>query len=186
MATRDPRRLESERKYRAANREKINAARRARYHADPERAKAEAAEWKRANAERVREYKRAYYAAHPEEYAAKVAWREANRDKQRAANKKWRNSNRESLKIDRWRRRAKGEITVADLRAMRDTCDGICAYCLQRCDALSIDHVVPLARGGTHSIDNLVHACLACNSRKWARTPLEYLLHFPVEVSLAH
>lgn len=39
-----------------------------------------------------------------------------------------------------------------------------CAYCSSRAD--TIDHVVPRSRGGTHSWDNCVAACRACNSRK--------------------
>jgi 5-methylcytosine-specific restriction endonuclease McrA len=40
----------------------------------------------------------------------------------------------------------------------------VCAYCGKRAD--TIDHVVPRSRGGTHSWDNCVAACRACNSRK--------------------
>jgi 5-methylcytosine-specific restriction endonuclease McrA len=39
-----------------------------------------------------------------------------------------------------------------------------CAYCGKRAD--TIDHVVPRSRGGTHTWDNCVAACRACNSRK--------------------
>ncbi|MHA6796013.1 HNH endonuclease [Pseudonocardia bannensis] len=39
-----------------------------------------------------------------------------------------------------------------------------CAYCSKRAD--TIDHVVPRSRGGTHTWDNCVAACRACNSRK--------------------
>jgi len=39
-----------------------------------------------------------------------------------------------------------------------------CAYCGKRAD--TIDHVVPRCRGGTHTWDNCVAACRACNSRK--------------------
>jgi 5-methylcytosine-specific restriction endonuclease McrA len=39
-----------------------------------------------------------------------------------------------------------------------------CAYCDRRAD--TIDHVVPRSRGGTHSWENCVAACRACNSKK--------------------
>jgi 5-methylcytosine-specific restriction endonuclease McrA len=39
-----------------------------------------------------------------------------------------------------------------------------CAYCGKRAD--TIDHVIPRSRGGTHTWDNCVAACKACNSRK--------------------
>ena len=40
----------------------------------------------------------------------------------------------------------------------------VCQYCGALAD--SIDHVVPRSRGGPHTWDNVVAACLACNTRK--------------------
>jgi 5-methylcytosine-specific restriction endonuclease McrA len=47
---------------------------------------------------------------------------------------------------------------------------GICAYCGER-RPLSLDHVDPLVRGGSHDPENAVAACKPCNSSKGA-TPL--------------
>lgn len=33
----------------------------------------------------------------------------------------------------------------------------------------TLDHIIPLSRGGTHDIDNLVLACKSCNSRRHSR-----------------
>lgn len=41
---------------------------------------------------------------------------------------------------------------------------GCCQYCGAAAD--SIDHVVPRARGGLHTWDNVVAACRPCNTRK--------------------
>jgi 5-methylcytosine-specific restriction endonuclease McrA len=38
---------------------------------------------------------------------------------------------------------------------------------------LSIDHVIPRSRGGSHSWDNVTTACLRCNVHKGNRTPRE-------------
>lgn len=44
-----------------------------------------------------------------------------------------------------------------------------CVYCGEReREQLVLDHAVPLARGGGDSIENLVTACVACNSSKGA------------------
>lgn len=40
-----------------------------------------------------------------------------------------------------------------------------CAYC-PSCGPLTMDHVIPLSKGGQHSIDNVVPACKPCNSSK--------------------
>jgi len=51
---------------------------------------------------------------------------------------------------------------------------GTCRYCFAPADCL--DHVVPVALGGTTSYRNLVAACTGCNSRKganvWEPRPL--------------
>lgn len=39
---------------------------------------------------------------------------------------------------------------------------------------MTMDHRVPLARGGRHEIQNVVPACKTCNSRKHTRTEAEF------------
>jgi 5-methylcytosine-specific restriction endonuclease McrA len=51
--------------------------------------------------------------------------------------------------------------------------DGHCAYCGKEAK-LTLDHVIPLAKGGKHSIDNVVPACIHCNDSKGARTPRQW------------
>jgi len=45
-----------------------------------------------------------------------------------------------------------------------------CQYCGAR-KHLTLDHVVPKSKGGSHTWDNVVTACNSCNSRKGDRTP---------------
>lgn len=42
----------------------------------------------------------------------------------------------------------------------------ICFYCGDTDSIFCVDHVVPLSRGGTNFGDNLVVACIPCNSSK--------------------
>ena len=55
---------------------------------------------------------------------------------------------------------------------------GICHYCGQKFpqDQLTLDHIVPVSRGGRSSRGNLVVACLDCNQKKKYLTPVEMLL----------
>lgn len=46
-----------------------------------------------------------------------------------------------------------------------------CAYCGGH--ATTVDHLVPLSRGGPWSWENCISACRACNGRKADRTPDE-------------
>jgi len=48
-----------------------------------------------------------------------------------------------------------------------------CAYCGRSDLQLTIDHIVPKARGGDDSWENLISACTRCNNRKGDRTPEE-------------
>ena len=48
-----------------------------------------------------------------------------------------------------------------------------CAYCGRGDLTLTMDHILPKARGGDDSWDNLVSACTVCNNKKGDRTPEE-------------
>jgi 5-methylcytosine-specific restriction endonuclease McrA len=48
-----------------------------------------------------------------------------------------------------------------------------CQYCGRSESMLTVDHVLPKARGGSDSWENLVAACVHCNNRKGDRTPHE-------------
>lgn len=52
----------------------------------------------------------------------------------------------------------------------------ICQYCGK--SAKSVDHILPKARGGEHTEDNLVAACVLCNNKKGDRTPEEAGMRF--------
>ncbi len=47
--------------------------------------------------------------------------------------------------------------------------DQRCAYCFRKPKRLTLDHVVPLIRGGSNAIENCVPACATCNSSKGAK-----------------
>jgi len=55
---------------------------------------------------------------------------------------------------------------------------GECYYCQQNFTAelLTMDHKVPVARGGKSSKSNIVVACKECNTNKKHLTPAEVLL----------
>ncbi len=89
---------------------------------------------------------------------------------------------------DRWWRAthsADGSVDAQLMKALQQ--ETHCAYCLQPLAGdMHIDHVMPLARGGAHSADNLVAACARCNRAKAARAPLAFMLsaiHRPAKLS---
>lgn len=51
-----------------------------------------------------------------------------------------------------------------------------CVYCGRK-DLLTLDHLVPISKGGDRfAEDNLVTACLYCNNAKGDMMPLEWLV----------
>jgi len=48
-----------------------------------------------------------------------------------------------------------------------------CQYCGRQTKELTLDHVIPRGRGGEHTWENIVSACIPCNRRKGGRTPGE-------------
>jgi len=56
------------------------------------------------------------------------------------------------------------------------TAAGMCHYCGRKAahGDLTMDHLLPLARGGRSTKDNLVPCCKSCNSRKKTMMPLEW------------
>jgi len=53
---------------------------------------------------------------------------------------------------------------------------GVCYYCgkLFKPKDLTMDHIVPLARGGRSTKDNLVASCKECNTKKKTLLPIEW------------
>jgi len=67
-----------------------------------------------------------------------------------------------------------------DLRASqwwkRRLAKGICHYCGKAVPPteLTMDHIVPIARGGRSTKGNVVPACKTCNTEKRQRLPMEW------------
>jgi 5-methylcytosine-specific restriction protein A len=59
---------------------------------------------------------------------------------------------------------------------MRKIQKGICHYCQSQVgrEHLTMDHVVPLSRGGKSSKGNIVPACKICNNKKKYLLPIEW------------
>lgn len=76
----------------------------------------------------------------------------------------------------RHRRRARkvnngGSATAEELKMLPD----FCVYCFAK-DNLTVDHIIPLVKGGAGSIENLTTACVKCNLSKGTKLLKEWLL----------
>jgi len=167
----------SNRKYQAANRDKAPASSRKWNAANTDKVRADNSKWRAANREKVLADGRAYRVANPEYFpAAMRKYRTANPDKVRAANRKWAKANPEVSQLKNARRRAsKKESGI--FRVAPKEIKGLLAQPCYLCGvapSTTIDHIIPVIRGGRHSIGNLIGACKPCNSSKLNKYLVEY------------
>lgn len=104
------------------------------------------------NNERAKRYGRAYRQRHPIERKARKAYYEA---------------------LARGGREI-GVFTASEWGHRLAEYGGSCAYCGSG-EQIEIEHVIPLCRGGSNLIANVVPACHNCNQDKGTRTPVEWL-----------
>lgn len=118
--------------------------------------------------ERLRELRKKSYDRHREERVASVREWES-RNYQQAL------SYRKKARTKRRAKEAAGTLTGAQWMDALECFDWRCAYCLRKLDRPTQEHVIPLCKGGEHSQDNVVPACLRCNTSKGPR-PVWYML----------
>lgn len=150
----------------ARHREAVLVAKKAEREADPEAHRAK---------------RRAYYAANPKPHLTRVAvWREGKRDALRQYAKAYGAAHlQEALARNRTRRArvmaSGGKHTAADVRAIFGLQKGRCAHCRTGIKSgWHVDHILPLALGGSNDRRNLQLLCAPCNLRKRAKHPLDH------------
>jgi len=72
-------------------------------------------------------------------------------------------------------RAASGTFTVDEWKLKIEEYNNLCAYCGEDLgDKATVDHDIPLSRGGLNNIENLVPACMKCNITKHSKTGDEF------------
>lgn len=142
--------------------------------------------WVTENPDKVKTRNSRWAKANGEKTVERIAkWRKANPERVKAHTERWRQSNietcRERDRIRSGNRRAKmggnnGTHTAADLTEIFAAQGGRCAYCradLKR-KKKHVDHIVPLAKGGSNGRSNLQYLCQPCNNSKSAKDPIDF------------
>lgn len=63
---------------------------------------------------------------------------------------------------------AESPLKYSEWKEIVSKCNNRCLCC--GIEGVTMDHVVPLSRGGSHSIDNVQPLCLKCNLKKYTKT----------------
>lgn len=155
-----------DRRYMSSEASKEKARERLRRHMQTERGQETRKRYVESTPEKQRAYKIAYRARHPD--AARLYY-EANKIA--------------SYERVMKRRALQRSVTVGDVDIARLWADarGICGICAEPINyalnfpdpmSRSVDHIVPLSKGGTHEQANLQAAHLVCNIKKGAKVPV--------------
>lgn len=135
------------------------------------------------NTEKQKAYDKAYRKANSDKVKAyNKAYHEANKEKRLVYTKGWRevNSNK-TREYGRKRRVLKYKTQIEHINEkevyLRD--GWICQICKTKIDkrfkypnpmSASLDHIIPLSQGGTHTYNNIQLAHLLCNMTKYTNT----------------
>lgn len=95
-------------------------------------------------------------------------WNERNPGKRRDIGTRYRISNKIKLskkQLNRSKKVIENGIYVVTKKELRKLVQSPCVTC-GTSDDICIDHIIPIALGGRHSIGNLQPLCRSCNSRK--------------------
>lgn len=111
--------------------------------------------------------------------ARNSASRIKNREAARAAVAAWKKRNRALASTYERNRRAAskgsdGKHCHNEIMRLMESSGGLCYYCRDPFGEYHVDHMTPLCRGGSNSLDNLAISCVKCNLQKGAKTAEEF------------
>jgi 5-methylcytosine-specific restriction endonuclease McrA len=126
--------------------------------------------WRKNNSERVKEYGRKY---NREMSEVRSKYRQENPDKCRAQRNNYVSRNRARRNSWQHNYRVKkqangGTYTQKEWLELCNKFGNKCLCCGQR-EKLTVDHIIPISKGGQNTIANIQPLCAKCNSKKGAQ-----------------
>ena len=133
--------------------------------------------WREANKDRHAAKNAAWNEANKDRRATTgAAWYEANKDRKAATGAAWHAANLDKVAASTHRYRARKASNGVNLVTAAETAAIIAQPCMA-CDApapSTVEHLIPISRGGAHTIGNLAPLCQPCNSSKRDMTWAEW------------
>lgn len=137
-----------------------------------------------------REHRKEYYAEYTRQWRANnpdygSEYYQANKDAISRKASEWAKNNKDRTRAAKQRRRAskanaRGSFSAHDWKQKLAYYGYKCRFCgIHKNDTpegwLEADHAIPLSRGGTNWISNIVPACKSCNCSKGVKTFKEFM-----------
>lgn len=192
--------MEQARVYNSKNSEKISKRKKEKYAKDPKKQNAKTLAYYFENKDKVREARRAYlqenseairkksrdaYAANPEKFRSiQKLNRLKEPEKYREKSRLYKLANPEIVAAGNRKRKAMkkgatGAHTAIDVQKIFDGQRGLCANCRKKlfksgAKKFHVDHVMPLAKGGSNDKYNLQLLCPWCNLSKHSKDPIDW------------
>ncbi len=148
-------------------------------------------QWKEKNPERAKEIVREWDALHPDRHRERsVQWVREHKERNRNNQKRWLSEHPnkafeytkkyfsthpeklKELKRNRYalKKKAIGKIKSSEWKNVVEKYGNKCIYPGCENTKVTMDHIIPLSLGGTHTIDNVQPLCHSHNSRKHIKT----------------
>lgn len=102
--------------------------------------------------------------------ADSVEWGKKNKEKRKIVKKRWADKNKTYIAVinknlNARKQGAEGSFSLQEYNDKLDLYKNRCGYCSER-EPYTVDHIVPISKGGTNYIDNIMPCCLQCNGQK--------------------
>jgi 5-methylcytosine-specific restriction endonuclease McrA len=159
----------------------------ARYEADKDAWIQRSAAWKASNLEasrasarrtaaKTKDQKREYDLTYRQENRARYSqhqrdWYAKNAEHAREAGREYASARRARVADN-----GSFRVTPSDYANMLRRANGACTYCSTPLTAKTLhwDHIIPISRGGSHSVGNLAPSCAPCNQSKSSKLLIEW------------
>lgn len=131
------------------------------------------------NKEKRRESARRSYQKNKQKYMDRKKrylrkWRKRNKEKVSEYNKRYEKTHKETVIANEHKKRARkreseGCFSAEEWKQLCDLYDNRCLCCGKR-KKLTVDHVIPLSKGGSNYISNIQPLCKECNNKKYTKS----------------
>ena len=152
---------------------------------DAKKSREQSKAWREKNPERFKAYAKAYYEKHGSKHT--LAWNKRNLERVAAYKKEYRKAGKQREATARYRAKKLDQlledVKLDDLLVRDSGICGVCGLPLTE-ETIHIDHIVPVSKGGMHSLDNTQPVHRRCNLKKSNRDfyKIVYIAGFECEI----